>query len=396
MDPLKKMARNVWVDYLRSTITVLVVAHHASLAYTSFAAFDKTAYINSTAPVVDSARWVGMDIFENFNDIFFMFLMFFIGGLFIAKSIDKKRSGVFIKDRFYRLFIPFLLGGTLLMLLAYYPSFMLAYSTTDIAFYFIDFFTTQQWPVGPPWFIWVLFAFNLLVALLYPLTTNFITKAANNIAGLANKPLMFFLLVFTMTWLLYVPVAYNLGAGTWTGFGPFDFQLSRVLTYFGYFMLGVIVGATDFNSGLFGCDKTIITRWKLWILLSLIIYIAITINSMFKILENLVMGAHLSASAAWLIYYSIYAASCTASCIAFISLFRARVLTERSWWRSLSDNAYLIYLVHYVFITWIQFFLLDIPIPAFLKFIIVFVVTFFASWLTSSLLRKAPFIRRYL
>ena len=76
MNPAKTVERNVWVDYLRSAITVLVVAHHASLAYTTFASFDKSAYINSTNPVVDTDRTVLMDIFENFNDIFFMFLMF--------------------------------------------------------------------------------------------------------------------------------------------------------------------------------------------------------------------------------------------------------------------------------------------------------------------------------
>ncbi|MBC7866712.1 MAG: hypothetical protein H7X88_04180 [Gloeobacteraceae cyanobacterium ES-bin-316] len=43
--------RNVSVDYLRSSLTVLVVAHNASLAYITFASFDKNAYINSTAPL---------------------------------------------------------------------------------------------------------------------------------------------------------------------------------------------------------------------------------------------------------------------------------------------------------------------------------------------------------
>ena len=33
--------RTLWIDYLRSFITVLVVAHHSSLAYTTFASFDK-------------------------------------------------------------------------------------------------------------------------------------------------------------------------------------------------------------------------------------------------------------------------------------------------------------------------------------------------------------------
>lgn len=82
--------RNVWIDYLRSYLTVLVVAHHSTLAYTTFASFDKEVYINSTHPIVDMERWIGLDIFVSFNDIFFMSLMFLIGGLFLSKSIMKK------------------------------------------------------------------------------------------------------------------------------------------------------------------------------------------------------------------------------------------------------------------------------------------------------------------
>jgi surface polysaccharide O-acyltransferase-like enzyme len=84
------LSRNLWVDYLRSAITVMVVAHHSSLAYTTFAKFDRLAYIRSTHPIVDAQRWIGLDIFENFNDVFFMSLMFLIGGLFLSKSITKK------------------------------------------------------------------------------------------------------------------------------------------------------------------------------------------------------------------------------------------------------------------------------------------------------------------
>ena len=62
--------RALWIDYLRSSITVLVVAHHSSLAYTTFASFNQQAYILSTHPIVDKERWIGLDIFENFNDVF--------------------------------------------------------------------------------------------------------------------------------------------------------------------------------------------------------------------------------------------------------------------------------------------------------------------------------------
>jgi glucan biosynthesis protein C len=74
--------RSYWIDNLKSFITILIVAHHAALAYTTFSYFDRSTYINSTHPVVDNVRCIGLDVFANFNDAFFMPLMFLISGLF--------------------------------------------------------------------------------------------------------------------------------------------------------------------------------------------------------------------------------------------------------------------------------------------------------------------------
>jgi surface polysaccharide O-acyltransferase-like enzyme len=388
--------RNLWVDYLRSAITVLVIAHHASLAYTTFASFDSNAYINSTHAIVDDKRCVGLDIFENFNDIFFMSLMFFIGGLFLSRSIGKKGIAAFIADRFYRLFLPFILPGTLLMLLAYFPSYYLAHQDMRIDEYVRDFFTTEKWPVGPPWFIWVLFVFNLLFAISFPLLGSVYTVAGKSLFRLANKPFRFILLCTVMTWVLYVPVASQIGAYTWTGIGPFDFQLSRGLLYAGYFIAGVVVGAADFNNGIFAEASSLVRKWKTWAVMAVTVYIILTLNAELKLLERQVRSGHIQASTAWMIYYAVYAFSCTMSCIAFLTAFRRHVNASRSWWNSLSENAYLIYLVHFVFITWTQFMLLHVNVSAFVKFLLVFLLSLLLSWAGSILLRKIALIRRYL
>jgi len=386
--------RNLWVDYLRSAITVLVVAHHSSLSYTTFARFNKEAYIFSTHPIVDSSRWVGLDVFENFNDVFFMSLMFLIGGLFLMKSIGKKGRQAFIRDRFYRLFIPFLFPGTFFMLIAYFPAYWVAHGSAGIGAYLVDFFTTEYWPVGPPWFIWVLFLFNLLFALFY----NSFQKAGKwtgkPIPGLKDRPFAFFAILFWFTWLLYVPIAYLVGAGKWTGLGPFDFQVSRLLLYFGYFTLGILIGNTAFSEEVFSTESRLVRKWWLWVGLALFVYAVLTLVS--GPLSRMVADRQLPEFAAWMMYYVLYTASCVLSCIAFITTFRRWVHSVKDWWNSLSDNAYLIYLVHYIFVVWCQFGLLNLNIPAFLKFLITFVVALSLSWMASILLRRISLFRRYL
>lgn len=376
--------RALWIDYLRSSITVLVVAHHSSLAYTTFASFNKQAYILSTHPIVDPQRWIGLDIFENFNDVFFMSLMFFISGMFVLPSLSKKGVSAFIRDRFYRLFLPFAAGVTLLMLLAYYPAYYVAHGRHDIKNYIIDYFTTEAWPVGPPWFIWVLFLYNILLALVYPLLKN---KALGSlrtgtlVTGLA-----------LITWILYVPMAMCLGPYTWTGIGPFDFQKSRVLLYFGYFVLGALAGNTTSGEGVF--SNRFIKRWPLWIATCLLMYTLLTVIP--RPLKQMVDNGQIPSLAGWLIYYTIYVLSCTFSCIAFLTSFKALVHSPQGWWNSLSANAYSIYLLHYIFVVWCQYALLSVSAPAFVKFIITFIVALAGSWILSHFIRKYPLIKKYL
>lgn len=386
--------RNLWVDYLRSSITVLVVAHHSTLSYTTFASFNKTAYILSTHPVVDTKRWIGLDIFVNFNDIFFMSLMFLIGGLFLMKSVCKKGRATFIRERFYRLFIPFLFLGTLLMLIAYFPSYYLAHESTDVLAYVKDFFVVEYWPVGPPWFIWMLFLFNLLFVWFYSPLQKASEKTGIYFSVLKDKPFIFFSILFCLIWILYVPLAYKVGAGTWTGLGPFDFQLSRIFLYFGFFTLGILIGETDFNNELFSTQSAIVKNWRLWILFSLLVFIVVTIIG--KPLILLEKNNILTEFTGWLIYYSFYIASCILSCIAFLTVFRKFVKTGETWLNSLSENAYLIYFVHYVFVIWCQFLLLNVNISAITKFVVTFIVALSLSWITSSLLRKIRIVRKYL
>lgn len=391
---MNKLKRNLWVDYLRSAITVLVVAHHSSLAYTTFARFDNKIYANSTHPIVDTNRWIGLDIFQNFNDVFFMSLMFLIGGLFLIKSINKKGIYSFIRDRFYRIFIPFLFLGTFFMLIAYFSSYYTIHKNLDVVAHIKDFFLVEKWPAGPPWFIWVLFLFNLLFALFLSHFYKTSKKIGKRLSSLKNKPFTFFCLLFSVTWILYVPLAYKMGAGSWVGIGPFDFQASRIFLYFGYFTLGILIGNTDFNNELLSAESAIVKKWWLWLFLSLAVYCILTIVA--EPLTQLLENKRIDEFNAYMIYYGIYVASCTLSSIAFITVFRRLVHTERYWWNSLSENAYLIYIVHFIFVLWSQFLLMKFDIPAFTKFLLSFIISLSLSWFVSSWLRKIKIIKKYI
>jgi surface polysaccharide O-acyltransferase-like enzyme len=61
---------------------------------------------------------------------------------------------------------------------------------------------------------------------------------------------------------------------------------------------------------------------------------------------------------------------------------------------AIRPSAYGIFLVHYIFIIWLQYALYDPVLPAFVKFAIVFVATLVLSWGLVVLLRKIPLVAR--
>jgi len=359
--------RTQWVDHLRSFITLLVIAHHAALAYTSFSVFNKDAYILSTHPVVDVHRWSVLDIFAGYNDSFFMPLMFLISGMFTLPSLQRKGPSLFIAERCRRLFIPFLIAVTLFMCIAYYPAWLLSGKPGSIRDYLIDFFTVEAWPVGPPWFIWVLFLFNVIAAWFFPVLMPLLTKTGRVVL---TRPFTAVLFFFILTILLYVPAAMLFGGHTWTGIGPFDFQKSRMLLYFGYFLMGAVIGPAGAAQGLFTHESPLVKAWPFWVAGSIGAYLL-----------------QINTSGVWL-HPVTFALTTAVTNIAALTVFKTFPGGPSRIWQSLSASAYGMYLVHYVFVVWCQYGLLDIDLPAGVKFLIVFIFSTLTSWLAAGAFTK--------
>jgi glucans biosynthesis protein C len=381
--------RNLWIDYLRSALTVLVVTHHSSLAYTTFAYFDTKTYINSTNPIVDNSRWIGMDIFENFNDIFFMSLMFFISGLFVYRGLAKKGSQTFLVDRIKRLGIPFIIGVSILIPIAYFPSFYLNNHSFNIAEFIKDFLQNQQWPVGPPWFIWILLLFNA-IAVIIPL--KFYNSISRNAYQLSKKPVLLILVIFILVALSFIPISLWVGQYKWTGFGPFDFQVNRLLLYFIFFIFGTCIGSGDWESHFFTYNKFLNKPWQFWLIFCLFSYFLVELFT--YNVWDIVRAGKLEVNLAWLIFDLLFVASCLSSIVAFISIFKQNIHKQYNLWTNLSANAFGIYLIHYIFITWLQFGLLKVSLPVLVKFLIVFLVTLFASWTIINFARKNKIVNQ--
>ena len=377
-------ARMVALDRARTFITLLVVLHHSVVNYTHFGTGDK-------------ARWLGFDLVVLFNDSFFMACMFLISGLFVRESLARRGTASFIGNRAWRLGVPYLVSIFLLMPIAYYPTFLRYHlpGTTDFNFFHFWWrtLTVGPWPSGPAWFLWVLLFFDVVVGLVWAAIPEAINGLSKAIYALRYRPGVAFAAFLVFSIVVYLPMRLWVGDAAWfepDGF-PLPIQTSRVLLYSGYFLVGVGIGATDLKTGLFAANGELSARWKVWLAFAMLFYGAILL---------LVYAHHNwvdfnSPPLWWSVGYGLaFALFSGAMTIAEISIFLRFAQSRLAFLDAMRPQAYGIFLVHYIFIIYLQYAVYDPPLPAFVKFAIVFVGTLSLSWATTLLLRKIPVVGR--
>jgi len=385
---LASRPRDVAFDYLKATVILLVVAHHSCLAYTTFAHFDPAHYLTgSTAPVVDTSRWGFFDYAENFNDVFFMSLMFFLSGLFVCPSLRRSTALVFLRGRLIRLGLPFLVGVPLLMPLGYYASWQLTGHDQGYLAYWRHGFT-QAWPPGPLWFNWFLLSCDILAA-------GFLAVWPGRVRALPltwtkAKPLSAAVAMFGLCAVVYLPALKAFG-WAWGAFftPPFYFQLSRFGLYVAWFVAGAWIGSDDLERGLLARDGALARHWPWWLCAGLAAY-----NLLWLLPARFEAIGVFTADQRAAIWAILWVVSCVASCLGSLALFRGAVLKRRGWMDSLSRSAYVIYIVHYVYVLWLQRAVMGCGIHASLKFLIVFTGATWLSWFTAQCLLRFPWLRR--
>ncbi|MDB5631623.1 MAG: hypothetical protein JWR49_478 [Tardiphaga sp.] len=387
--------RNAALDRARTFITLLVLANHAVVAYTAFGRFYPNHYLWSSAPIVDSQRWIGFNVLTLFNDAFFMCLMFLLSGLFVAGSLQRKGVGHFLRDRALRLGLPFLALIFILMPIAYYASFKL--SSTKLGF--IDFwlgnFRQGIWFDGPGWFIWFLLFLDLLAIPVFYFAPGLIDAINRLSLKSFQRPALFAGALAIVSIIAYVPMLFQVGAVRWFNWGPLQVQLSRVVLYGVFFFAGMGIGAAHIDQGLLAKTGALARRWFVWVIAAAASFgaLAFLVNFRRMRLSNLPGAPPFWWQSS---YGVIYALACVAICLAVLALFLRFGQGDKSIFDPVRDDAYGNYVVHYIFVLWLQYALLDAPLTAIPKALIVFVGTLALSWGVTVGLRKIPGAKRVL
>jgi glucans biosynthesis protein C len=379
---------SIALSNLRAVVIVIVVAFHAALAYLAStpltnSAFDQAPYTWQAFPIADARHWLGFDIFCAWQDVSLMSLMFFLSGLFAAGSLLRKGSSTYVTDRLWRIGLPFLLAIIFLSPLSYYPAYLVRTANPSLLGFWQQWIALPSWPSGPQWFLWQLLAANVLGAGLYRVAPGFMARLGRLAAWAGERPVRFFALLAAASALAYVPLAIIFSPWSWSALGPFSLQLSRPAHYLVYFFAGCALGCHGVDRGMLACDGPLARNWLAWFaaaLASFAVWAGFTFLTM-PAWSKAATAAQLAASLAFPVACAAGGLSMLSMCLRFAAGLRLWILD------SLSANAYSIYLLHYVFVVWLQYALLDSGLFASAKAALVLAGALTMSWAISAAFR---------
>jgi surface polysaccharide O-acyltransferase-like enzyme len=156
-----------------------------------------------------------------------------------------------------------------------------------------------------------------------------------------------------------------------------------MLLYLVYFLSGTAVGAMGIDRSVYRTDGVLAKRWWGWLAVGLMSYTVFVIM--------VVAFTHMERT-----FFSeiAFVVCCWAMVSGLIGLFLRFAKRRVRLFDSLSENAYGIYIVHYVFITWLQYLLLGSTLAPSVKGIVVFIGTLILSWVSVAAFRRIPTVAK--
>jgi len=183
--------------------------------------------------------------------------------------------------------------------------------------------------------------------------------------------------------IVYPPIAIFCGPLKWIGIGPFNAQTGRILLYLVYFLTGTAVGAIGIDRSVYKNDGALAKRWWGWAAAGLMSF------TLF-----IVMIVVVTPMERTLISEIAFVICCGAIVSGMIGLFLRFAKRRVRLFDSLSENSYGIYIVHFAYITWLQYLLLGSSLAPSVKGMVVFIGTLILSWVSVAALRRIPTVAK--
>ncbi|MDZ5470431.1 acyltransferase family protein [Bacillus sp. 31A1R] len=375
-----------FLDHLKITLIMLVVAHHAGQAYGPGGWW----YFQEG----ESIDWLRR--FFAVNAAFFMSLFFFLSAYFLPKSIERKGEWRFLKERFIRIGVPLILGFLVMipiLMYLYYINFRPYEPISFLSYYPNIFFGLSDEPTnwtGPSWpdmqFGHLWFLQHLLVYAVVLSAWTYFSKhesSRDSYYPIKGTQIFIFLLVVTLSTYI-VRIWYPIDE--WTGFlGFIQTEYAHVPQYISFFVLGIMAYRRNW---LLTLDKR---TGYIWLAIGVGIAGALYLggNSLYPYL--LKGGANFGSFTRSLIETVL----CFALVIGLITLFREKLNKTNRLAKILSSHVFVVYFIHVPVVVFLQYTLSDLRVSVLAKFLLSAILGIILSFFISHFVwRKIPYLNK--
>lgn len=360
--------RVYFLDILRTFMIFLVVTLHSGIVYEPI--------LENVWIVSDPVKNSSIGLIRMYLDLFIMFVMFFVSGYFVPGSLRRNTAWSFIKSKFRRIMIPWIIA-VLVLIPAYKVIFLYSRGLPQEEWFtyfhlyhraggFLGFYAdnpTQGWL----WFLPVLFLFQIIYLALSK--TNILSVKISLKTGV--------ILTFAVG-LVSSMVISNLNLTGWYHSPLLHFQRERLLVYFMVFLLGSLCHKLKvFESGHWNKRYYILSNVILAVALT--VFTVVALNLFFNMIDPERNYYFVSPTIDRILYYSTILLSMLSFLYILSYVFRFRFNTTTKVIDELNKNSYGVYIVHMVVIGVIASLLLSLSLPAIVKFFILTFLTFILS-----------------
>jgi len=374
----KPKQRVYYFDNLRIYLTVLVIFHHAALAFGGMGDW------GVKDPAVDDISPIFLLFFNAINQTYFMSAFFLLAGYFTPPAFERKGSILLLKDRLIRLGIPLAIYTTVIvnvtnyMLTVYHKG--ASYGIRNLEFVYNP---------GHLWFLQALLIFALIYVIFRVLADRSPQKGAIKIYRDTFPPDVALWISIGVLAVLTFSVRVVFPIGVWFAY----IQPGHFVHYAFSFYGGVLAYRGDWFHRL---PKIQARRWGI---MSLIIipffFVMLILGGVLEneeVVEKFLGGFHLHA-----FVYSVWETFLFIGIIVFLLyFFRERLNRSGKIAKSMAVNVYTAYIIHQTILYALDIIMIPVNIPTILKFFVVGLLGVTASFLISIPIRRLPYAQRVL
>lgn len=389
-------------DYLRALMVLFVVLEHSLLPYAPL--FKNTAYIE------DFGGDLFFDLFHLQNDAIMMPFLFFLAGIFVFPSLDRRGFVSFAKEKFNRLVIPFVVGVLVLVPPQTFPKYLITKDST-IGFwdYYVHVFLENPSSSGF-WFLAYLLVLTISVVLIRMVFPGFMKALGRLVSWMVANPISGF-----WVFLMFSCVLLSLGDLIW---GPYWFKVfpsfylrgNRFMEKILFFALGIGFAQAQLQANV----KFLETLGAHWVRFVAIGFLAFGMYAFYVVtyfhdgayniefLRFLHQGQSLlenkEEAIAILQEYApivlgrtcLLAFTMVAFAYMYLSLFARFLNKVHPLWQSLAAASFGIYIFHEPIQVQMTYFFYQSDWNEYAKFLMVFGVALGTSWFVTHILKKLP------